>query len=75
MTYGRDHKHVFPVCAHLNGEYGLKDIFMGVPVVLGKNGVERVIELKLDAAEKKLLDQSAREVRNLMDTLDSMNIF
>lgn len=72
---GRDHKHVFPVCAMLNGEYGLKDIYMGVPVVLGKKGVEKVIELKLSDDETELLYQSANEIRNLMNILDSMNIF
>lgn len=72
---GRDHKHVFPVSAHLNGEYGYRDIFMGVPVILGGNGVERVIELKLDKKEKQLLDKSANEVRSLMDVLDAMQIF
>lgn len=71
----RDHKHVFPVCAFLNGEYGYKDIFLGVPVILGKNGVEKIIELKLDDQEKRLLDLSANEVRSLMNSLDSMEIF
>lgn len=72
---GRDQKHVFPVCTYLNGEYGLKDIFLGVPVILGKNGVEKVIELSLDKSEKELLVQSANEVRSLMGVLDSMQIF
>lgn len=71
----RDHKHVFPVCAHLTGEYGFSDIFLGVPVILGEKGVEKVIELKLDSHEKQLLDQSADEVRNLMKRLDAMEIF
>jgi malate dehydrogenase len=72
---GRDQKHVFPVCTYLNGEYGLKDIFLGVPVILGKNGVEKVIELNLNKEEKELLVQSANEVRSLMAILDSMSMF
>jgi fatty acid/phospholipid biosynthesis enzyme len=54
----RDQKRIFPVCALLNGEYGMKNIYLGVPVKLGKNGIEEIIELKLDAEEKKLLDAS-----------------
>jgi len=69
----RDQKRVFPVCALLNGEYGLKDIFLGVPVILGKNGIEKIIELKLNAAEKELLASSAIAVKEVMDVLDKMN--
>lgn len=72
---GRDQKHVFPVCTYLDGEYGLKNIFLGVPVILGKNGVEKIIQLNLNNEEKSLLEQSAAEVRNLMAILDSMSIF
>ncbi len=56
----RDQKRVFPVCAMLNGEYGMKDIYLGVPVVLGKNGIEKIIEVKLDDQEKELLATSAK---------------
>ena len=58
----RDQKRVFPVCAMLNGEYGMKDIYLGVPVVLGKNGIEKVVELKLNAAEKEAFAKSAAAV-------------
>ena len=51
----RDQHRVFPVCALLNGEYGMKDIYLGVPVVLGKNGIEKIIEVKLDKEEQELL--------------------
>jgi malate dehydrogenase len=54
----------------LNGEYGQKGIYLGVPVKLGKNGVEQIIELKLDSAEKELLNASAKAVRGVMDVLD-----
>ena len=70
-----DQKRIFPVCTKLNGEYGLKDVFLGVPVRLGSQGVEEVIELKLDKAEKKLLEESAASVKGMMDALDTMNIF
>lgn len=69
----RDQKRVFPVCAWLQGEYGMKDIYLGVPVILGKNGIERIIELDLNAEEKKLLDESAVAVKSVMDVLDNMN--
>jgi len=68
----RDQKRIFPVCAWLNGEYGLKDIYLGVPVKLGKNGIEEIIELQLNAEEKKLLDASAKAVKEVMDVLDNM---
>lgn len=70
----RDQKRVFPVCAWLRGEYGMKDIYLGVPVVLGKNGIERIIELDLNAEEKALLAESAEAVRNVMSVLDNMNV-
>ncbi|MEM9023803.1 MAG: malate dehydrogenase, partial [Bacteroidota bacterium] len=59
----RDQKRIFPVCSWLQGEYGLSDIYLGVPVVLGKNGIERIIELDLNAEEKAMLNQSAEAVR------------
>ncbi|NCE71753.1 malate dehydrogenase [Odoribacter sp. Z80] len=71
----RDQKRVFPVCALLNGEYGMKDIYLGVPVVLGKNGIEKIIEVKLDKEEKELLAASAKAVRSVMDVLDNMKMF
>ena len=58
----RNSRRVFPVCAMLNGEYGMKDIYLGVPVVLGKNGIEKVVELKLNAAEKEAFAKSAAAV-------------
>ncbi|HEX2786448.1 MAG TPA: malate dehydrogenase [Ignavibacteria bacterium] len=68
----RDQKRVFPVCAWLDGEYGLKDIYLGVPVILGKGGIERIIELDLNADEKKLLTDSAKAVKEVMDVYDNM---
>ena len=69
-----DQKRIFPVCAMLNGEYGLKNIYLGVPVVLGKNGIERIIELKLNAEEKKMLEDSAKAVKEVMSVLDNMKV-
>ncbi len=68
----RDQKRIFPVCAWLTGEYGLKDIYLGVPVKLGKTGIEQIIELKLDTAETDLLQKSAVAVKEVMDVLDKM---
>lgn len=70
----RDQKRVFPVCALLNGEYGMDGIYLGVPVILGKQGIERIIELDLNADERALLEESAGHVRNVMKVLDDMNI-
>ena len=71
----RDQKRVFPVCAWLQGEYGLKDIYLGVPVVLGRKGIERIIELDLNESEKQLLDTSAVAVKEVMSVLDTMKLF
>jgi malate dehydrogenase len=70
----KDQKRIFPVCAWLNGEYGLSNLYLGVPVKLGKNGIEEIIELKLNAEEKALLDTSAGHVREVMKVLDDMNV-
>jgi malate dehydrogenase len=70
----RDQKRIYPVCAWLQGEYGMKDIYLGVPVKLGRNGIEEVIELKLNDEEKKLLADSAKAVKEVMNVLDGMNI-
>ncbi len=71
----RDQNRVFPCCVLLNGEYGLKDVYLGVPVALGKNGVERIIELKLDEEETKNLHTSSDAVKTVMKVLDDMNLF
>jgi malate dehydrogenase len=68
----RDQKRIFPVCAWLKGEYDLSDIYLGVPVILGKNGIEKIIELDLNEDEKALLNESAEAVRSVMSVLDKM---
>ncbi len=70
-----DQKRIFPCCAYLKGEYGLKDIYMGVPVKLGKNGIEGIFELQLNKAEKKDLMESAEAVKSVMKSLDEMKLF
>jgi malate dehydrogenase len=69
----RDQRRIFPVCTWLQGEYGLSDIYLGVPVVLGKNGIEKIIELDLNADEKALLSESVDAVKSVMAVLDNMN--
>lgn len=70
-----DQKRIFPVCALLEGEYGLKDVFLGVPVKLGRHGIENIIELDLDKEEKALLHESSKSVQSVMKILDGMKIF
>ncbi len=70
-----DEKRIFPCCVYLQGQYGLSDIFLGVPVILGRTGVEKVIELDLNAEEKALLNQSAIAVKSVMNVLDGMKLF
>ncbi|MFL2664299.1 MAG: malate dehydrogenase [Crocinitomicaceae bacterium] len=69
----RDQRRIFPVCTWLQGEYGLNDIYLGVPVILGKNGIEKIIELDLNADEKALLSESVEAVKSVMSVLDNMN--
>lgn len=64
-----DQRRVFTACAYLNGEYGYKDIYLGVPVILGKNGIERVIELDLDEDDRFLLNDSRMKVHSLLNRI------
>ena len=66
-----DQRRVFPACAYLNGEYGCKDIYLGVPVVIGKNGIERVIELELDPDDKERFELSHQTVRASLSLIRS----
>ncbi len=68
----KDQRRVLPVCMQLDGEYGIKDCYLGVPVVLGKNGVEKVIELDLNSDEKALLETSRKHVKEVMEVLDKL---
>ena len=68
----RDQRRVFPVCVKLEGEYGISDCYLGVPVILGKNGIEKIIELDLNADEKALLEASRKAVREVMEVLNKL---
>ncbi len=68
----RDQRRIFPVCMKLEGEYGIKDCYLGVPVVLGKSGIEKVIELDLNKDEKALLESSRKAVKEVMDVLEKI---
>jgi malate dehydrogenase len=66
-AYLKDKKRVMPCAAYLNGEYGLKGMYVGVPVVIGAGGVEKVVEINLNADEKKAFDTSVAAVKKLID--------
>ncbi|HLA52985.1 MAG TPA: malate dehydrogenase [Flavitalea sp.] len=68
----RDEKKLFSCCVSLEGEYGQKDICLGVPVILGKNGWEKILDFKLNAEEKELFKKSADAVRNMNDVLSAL---
>jgi len=66
-SYLKDKKRVLPCAAYLNGEYGVKGLYVGVPVIIGKKGVEKILELKLTASEKKQFNNSIKSVKSLTD--------
>ncbi len=66
-SYLKDKKRVLPVAAHLNGEYGLKNIYVGVPVVIGAKGVERIVDIEMDKAERAMFDKSVDSVKGLIE--------
>ncbi len=71
-AYMLDRKQVLPCAAYLDGEYGVKGLFAGVPVVIGAGGVERVVEIQLSAAEKTAFDSSVGHVRELVEAMDKV---
>ena len=68
-SYLRDKKRVLPCAAHLKGEYGVKDLYVGVPVILGAGGVEKVVEIDLNASERAMFDKSVSAVRGLIEAV------
>ena len=68
----KDSKRIFPVCAWLTGQYGINDLYLGVPVKLGRNGIEEIIELQLNDDEMALLHESAGAVRDVCAVLDKL---
>lgn len=68
-SFLKDKKRVLPCAAYLNGQYGVKGLYVGVPVVIGAGGVERVVEIDLNKAEKSMFDKSVAAVRGLIDVV------
>ena len=66
-SYLRDKRRVLPCAAHLNGEYGVKGLYVGVPVVIGANGVEKIVEFDLNAAERQMFMKSVESVKGLVE--------
>ena len=71
-SYLKDKKRVLPCAAKLNGEYGVKGMYVGVPVVIGAKGIERIVEVKLDAGEKRQFNKSVKAVQGLVDVVKKM---
>ena len=72
-AYLKDHRRVLPCAAHLTGQYGVRDTYVGVPVVIGANGVERIMEIALDATEQAMFAKSVAAVQTLMEGCKSIN--
>jgi malate dehydrogenase len=72
-SYLRDKRRVLPCAAYLNGEYGVKDMYVGVPIIIGKNGVEKIVEIELDATEKEMFAKSVDSVKGLVDACKKIN--
>jgi len=70
----KDQKRVLPTCAYLNGEFGVKGLYVGVPCVLGEKGVEQILEFKLDAEEQAMMDKSVAAVTDLIAAMDKMEL-
>jgi malate dehydrogenase len=72
-SYLKDQRRVLPCAAYLNGQYGVKDTYVGVPVVIGAGGVERIIEIVFDEAEEAMFDRSVGAVHTLMEACKTIN--
>ena len=70
-AYLGDQKRILPCAAYLEGEYGYQDLYMGVPCVIGSGGIERIIEVELNAEEKAMLEKSADSVKKVRDLVKS----
>ena len=68
-SYLFDKRKIMPCAAYLNGEYGEKDIYVGVPVVIGKNGVEKIVEITLNDSEKSDFKKSVNSVKELINSI------
>ena len=72
-AYLYDQKRILPCAAHLKGEFGLKDLYVGVPVVIGAKGVERVIKIRLKKDEQEMFAKSVASVTSLIDACKTVN--
>lgn len=71
-SFLRDKRRLLPCAAHLNGEYGVKGLYIGVPVIIGKNGIEKIVEIELNGDEKAMFDASVKAVEDLMKAADAV---
>ena len=72
-SYLKDQKRVMPVAAYLDGPYGVKDTYVGVPALIGANGVEKIVEVDFDASERAMFDKSVASVQNLIEACKKIN--
>ena len=72
-SYLRDKKRLLPCAAYLSGQYGVQDLYVGVPVIIGAGGVERVVEIQLNAAERRMFDSSVGAVRELVKACQKLD--
>lgn len=68
-SYLKDKKRILPCAAYLSGQYGVKGVYVGVPTVIGADGVEKIVEIKLDTEEQQMFDKSVNAVKGLVDTI------
>jgi malate dehydrogenase len=66
-SYLKDKKRILPCAAGLNGEYGIRDLYVGVPAVIGAKGVERIVEIELNGSERSMFEKSAKSVETLVE--------
>jgi malate dehydrogenase len=71
-SYLKDKKRVLPCAAHLDGQYGVKDLYVGVPVVIGAKGAERIVEIQLDKEERATFEKSVNAVKALVDACKTL---
>jgi malate dehydrogenase len=71
-SYLKDKRRVLPCAAQLNGEYGVKGLYIGVPVIIGRNGVEKIVEIKLNAEEQKMFENSVKAVQDLVSATEKL---
>jgi malate dehydrogenase len=71
-SYLKDKKRVLPCAVHMNGQYGVKNLYVGAPAVIGAKGVERIVELELSKSEKSMLDKSVAAVSGLVEICKGM---